>query len=388
MQNPDVFISESHLLETFFWLLFFFSGSDKLERNTFWNMKTIWNLIIFSIHNEIPVQSVSVHVLIIFRMHYPSVIHCLAIILLVFFPLAFPLCPWLSNNPFFMDAKNKNGGISDISYCECHITLDRQITYSQLSPLRMKSGVISENAMGWLIMCVTACFHNTRAHFCSDPFSCAPCVSEGVSLEEQVRRIKDIEAIESDSFVPQAFKSSRDDTKVRSVSLSLSCYLFSPSLIGFTSPRCYAVCPETAQTKSNIHSAPFVPTWDGFIRRSAVQRLQSGSTHTKATPRQQPSSVSLPLSLSPPSGCADADKTQKSLLERLQRSKNSICWGSGLFWKESRQHVTAVLHGWFGSHPGESDKGQDPHDCSLDCTETQREGTDCTYKVYSTLLHI
>lgn len=36
---------------------------------------------------------------------------------------------------------------------------------------------------------------------------------EGVSLEEQVRRIKDIEAIESDSFVPQAFKSSRDDTK-------------------------------------------------------------------------------------------------------------------------------------------------------------------------------
>ncbi|XP_023206481.1 serine/Arginine-related protein 53 isoform X1 [Xiphophorus maculatus] len=36
---------------------------------------------------------------------------------------------------------------------------------------------------------------------------------EGTSLEEQVRRIKDIEAIESDSFVPQAFKSSRDDTK-------------------------------------------------------------------------------------------------------------------------------------------------------------------------------
>ncbi|XP_063060820.1 serine/Arginine-related protein 53 [Engraulis encrasicolus] len=33
---------------------------------------------------------------------------------------------------------------------------------------------------------------------------------EGASLAEQVRRIKDIEAIESDSFVPQAFKSSRD----------------------------------------------------------------------------------------------------------------------------------------------------------------------------------
>lgn len=42
---------------------------------------------------------------------------------------------------------------------------------------------------------------------------------EEMSLAEQVRRIKDIEAIESDSFVPQAFKSSRDGTKVH---LSLS----------------------------------------------------------------------------------------------------------------------------------------------------------------------
>lgn len=54
-------------------------------------------------------------------------------------------------------------------------------------------------------------------------------VSEGVSLEEQVRRIKDIEAIESDSFVPQAFKSSRDDIKVRSVSL-FSTFLSLPLL--------------------------------------------------------------------------------------------------------------------------------------------------------------
>ncbi|KAK5607961.1 hypothetical protein CRENBAI_007542 [Crenichthys baileyi] len=38
-------------------------------------------------------------------------------------------------------------------------------------------------------------------------------LDKGTSLEEQVRRIKDIEAIESDSFVQQAFKSSRDDTK-------------------------------------------------------------------------------------------------------------------------------------------------------------------------------
>lgn len=51
-------------------------------------------------------------------------------------------------------------------------------------------------------------------------FPCLTYFSEGTSLEEQVRRIKDIEAIESDSFVPQAFKSSRDDTKVRSVPLS------------------------------------------------------------------------------------------------------------------------------------------------------------------------
>ncbi|KAG5269608.1 hypothetical protein AALO_G00203960 [Alosa alosa] len=36
---------------------------------------------------------------------------------------------------------------------------------------------------------------------------------EGTTLEEQVRRIKDIEAIESDSFVPQAFKSSRETPK-------------------------------------------------------------------------------------------------------------------------------------------------------------------------------
>ncbi|MFT7803757.1 hypothetical protein Z043-105710 [Arapaima gigas] len=36
---------------------------------------------------------------------------------------------------------------------------------------------------------------------------------EEASLEEQVRRIKDIEAIESESFVAQAFKSTRDGKK-------------------------------------------------------------------------------------------------------------------------------------------------------------------------------
>ncbi len=46
-----------------------------------------------------------------------------------------------------------------------------------------------------------------------------------MSLAEQVRRIKDIEAIESDSFVPQAFKSSRDCTKVH-LSLSILSYIY------------------------------------------------------------------------------------------------------------------------------------------------------------------
>lgn len=50
-----------------------------------------------------------------------------------------------------------------------------------------------------------------------------------------MRRIKDIEAIESDSFVPQAFKSSRDDVKVRPVPLSLPSSHSSLRLIEFTS---------------------------------------------------------------------------------------------------------------------------------------------------------
>lgn len=46
---------------------------------------------------------------------------------------------------------------------------------------------------------------------------------EGTSLEEQVRRIKDIEAIESNSFVPQAFKSSRDDIKTEPAEVKQEC---------------------------------------------------------------------------------------------------------------------------------------------------------------------
>lgn len=49
------------------------------------------------------------------------------------------------------------------------------------------------------------------------------------------------------------------------------------------------------------HSAPFVPTWDGFIRHSTVRRLQSGCTHTKATAgNSRPLSPSLSFSLSTP----------------------------------------------------------------------------------------
>ena len=98
-----------------------------------------------------------------------------------------------------------------------------------------------------------------------------------------MRRIKDIEAIESDSFVPQAFKSSRDDIKVRvlslslplSLSLSVPCSLsltlslFSLcALIEFFHPlrRGGAFCPETAQTKSNIPiQCRLFPHGDGFI---------------------------------------------------------------------------------------------------------------------------
>uniref|UniRef100_A0A672Y6P7 Arginine/serine-rich coiled-coil 1 n=1 Tax=Sphaeramia orbicularis TaxID=375764 RepID=A0A672Y6P7_9TELE len=112
--------------------------------------------------------------------------------------------------------------ISDILDCMCQRVLYREITYNQLSPVQMKSGAFQNMTRdGWpsvglcTIMCVCVSGHSC-ACFCSSAPICVTCVSEGTSLEEQVRRIKDIEAIESDSFVPQAFKSSRDDIKVES----------------------------------------------------------------------------------------------------------------------------------------------------------------------------
>ncbi|XP_013860699.1 serine/Arginine-related protein 53 isoform X1 [Austrofundulus limnaeus] len=62
---------------------------------------------------------------------------------------------------------------------------------------------------------------------------------EGTSLEEQVRRIKDIEAIESDSFVPQAFKSSRDDIKRQprpNQKVLCSAVLFQPETVSSDAP--------------------------------------------------------------------------------------------------------------------------------------------------------
>ena len=46
-----------------------FVGLD--ERNAFWYMKSVWNLIVFSIQNKIPLQRVCVHILIILKCIIP-----------------------------------------------------------------------------------------------------------------------------------------------------------------------------------------------------------------------------------------------------------------------------------------------------------------------------
>lgn len=127
-----------------------------------------------------------------------------------------------------------------------------------------------------------------------------------------MQRIKDIEAIESDSFVPQAFKSTRDDIKVRSVSpfplAPHSLCLFTPSLIEFPSLQCWAVCPETAQTKSNI------PIQLHLFQPETVSSGAPLFTASKAAaptqkPQQAPAILCLLLPLTPPhSGCVDEDK--------------------------------------------------------------------------------
>lgn len=117
-----------------------------------------------------------------------------------------------------------------------------------------------------------------------------------------MRRIKDIEAIESDSFVPQAFKSSRDDMKVRRVSLSPpsshSCYLFSLSLIEFTSLRCRLSRDSPDRISHSLSSVcSDLRRFHQMLHCSALPKQQHPhKSHT----RQQSSSVFLSLSLSPP----------------------------------------------------------------------------------------
>lgn len=134
----------------------------------------------------------------------------------------------------------------------------------------MKSGPLSGDDRGYPRVCV--CSRRARA-FVHRLSSVETCVSEGVSLEEQVRRIKDIEAIESDSFVPQAFKSSRDDVKVRPrPSFSPFLSLFSPSLIEFASPRCHMPSVRRRPRPNQTFTwAPGVATRGGSIRRRGVR---------------------------------------------------------------------------------------------------------------------
>lgn len=124
------------------------------------------------------------------------------------------------------------------------------------------------------------------------------CVSEGTSLEEQVRRIKDIEAIESDSFVPQAFKSSRDDIKVRSVSLSLRTphsSSFSPILL-LNFPLWIALPSVQRQPRPNqrFSTAPFCSNLRLFH-----QTLRCSTGSSAAAPTQKPQQAAAVLYLPP-----------------------------------------------------------------------------------------
>uniref|UniRef100_A0A3B3UBX3 Uncharacterized protein n=1 Tax=Poecilia latipinna TaxID=48699 RepID=A0A3B3UBX3_9TELE len=105
--------------------------------------------------------------------------------------------------------KIKIGGIIRflLLYVSNSIILEEEASLEEIQ-------MFSDHDRRWSTLCV---MENTCVFLCMcvsvHGFPCLTCFSEGTSLEEQVRRIKDIEAIESDSFVPQAFKSSRDDTK-------------------------------------------------------------------------------------------------------------------------------------------------------------------------------
>lgn len=131
---------------------------------------------------------------------------------------------------------------------------------------------------------------------------------------------------------------------------SLSLYLFNLSFIEFPFASLRRLSRDSPDQIKHPHSAPFVPTWDGFIRRSGVCRLQSGCTHTKATAGySRPPCLSVFLFPSPclsisfyPCGCAGADRTQQLLLKccPLWRMR-----GSWLFLKLTKD-VTVNLWTW------------------------------------------
>lgn len=136
-----------------------------------------------------------------------------------------------------------------------------------------------------------------------------------------MRRIKDIEAIESDSFVPQAFKSSRDDIKVRSVSLfplPLSLSVFSLCLL-LNFPL-YSAGPSVQRQPRPNQTFPFSAVCSNLRRFHQAlhcspppKRLHPHKSHS----RQQPSSVSLSvfLSLSSPLWLCRCRKNTEVIIE-------------------------------------------------------------------------
>lgn len=234
-------------------------------------------------------------------------------------------------------------------------------------------------------ICVCLCC----AHVLSHMYLCA---SEGVSLEEQVRRIKDIEAIESDSFVPQAFKSSRDDTKVRFLPLP-------PTSLSLAISISYWIClaampPPSVQRQPRpnqtfIQRSPFVSSPNPETVSSDAQLLsafRSGGTRTKATARPPPpplqSSCPRPPPPNKPSGLDRCRQNTKVINGASPKERGfNLSQPRAVFWKEARQHATSETRAddsWLRVLP--SLKGQGPRGSSQLRAETQ--------SLFPSLLHL